>query len=143
MADESNRAWKAQYMLRLPEDLRDRIKADSEKNGRSMNAEIVRVLEQAFPAPSDVMYIHLDQIRRAIDEYEREKDPRRRLWLQTIVEMLVTGGHDVEVTDDEISGRDEVEQHMRETFDQIELSLKAGDKPRPPIARTDDEDPPF
>lgn len=92
-----------QFIVRLPEGMRDRIKTAADKNGRSMNAEIVHVLEHAFPEPSDVMYLHLDQIRRAIDEYEREKDPRRRLYLQTIVEMLVSGGHDVDVSDDEIT----------------------------------------
>ncbi|WP_342643905.1 Arc family DNA-binding protein [Rhodoligotrophos ferricapiens] len=40
-----------QFMLRLPDGLRDRIKAQAEKNGRSMNAEIVRVLEREFPKP--------------------------------------------------------------------------------------------
>ncbi|MBD9592710.1 Arc family DNA-binding protein [Ensifer sp. ENS05] len=39
----------AQYMLRLPGGLRDRIKAYSERMGTSMNSEIVRVLEIEFP----------------------------------------------------------------------------------------------
>lgn len=39
------------YVLRLPDGLRDRIKAHAERHGRSMNAEIVRVLEEAFPEP--------------------------------------------------------------------------------------------
>lgn len=49
MSEESNRAWKDQYMLRLPDGMRDRIKASAEANGRSMNAEIVSVLQKAFP----------------------------------------------------------------------------------------------
>jgi len=49
MSEEVNRAWKAQYMLRMPEGLRDRIKRAAEREGRSMNAEIVRVLEREFP----------------------------------------------------------------------------------------------
>lgn len=40
-----------QFPLRLPEGLRDRIKAAAEKNGRSMNVEIVTVLEEKFPDP--------------------------------------------------------------------------------------------
>lgn len=52
MSEDANRAWKAQYMLRMPEDLRDRIKAASERNGRSMNVEIVRLLEREFPKPA-------------------------------------------------------------------------------------------
>jgi hypothetical protein len=39
------------YVLRLPDGLRDRIKAYAESHGRSMNAEIVRVLEREFPEP--------------------------------------------------------------------------------------------
>ncbi|RVG20274.1 Arc family DNA-binding protein [Sinorhizobium meliloti] len=38
-----------QYMLRLPDGLRDRIKAYSERMGTSINSEIVRVLEREFP----------------------------------------------------------------------------------------------
>lgn len=39
-----------QVMIRLPEGMRDRIKLQSEKNNRSMNAEIVATLEYAYPA---------------------------------------------------------------------------------------------
>lgn len=38
------------FMLRLPDGLRDRIKAKADQNGRSMNAEIVQVLEREYPA---------------------------------------------------------------------------------------------
>lgn len=41
-----------QFQLRLPNGLRDRIKAYAEPHGRSMNAEIVRVLEREYPAHS-------------------------------------------------------------------------------------------
>lgn len=40
-----------QLKIRLPEALRDRIKTRSELHGRSMNTEIVRVLERDFPEP--------------------------------------------------------------------------------------------
>jgi plasmid stability protein len=39
-----------QFVVRLPDGLRDRIKAAAEASGRSMNAEIVKALEDAFPA---------------------------------------------------------------------------------------------
>ncbi|MDW9370046.1 Arc family DNA-binding protein [Sinorhizobium meliloti] len=39
------------FQIRLPAGLRDRIKAYAERHGRSMNTEIVRVLEREFPAP--------------------------------------------------------------------------------------------
>lgn len=50
------------YVVRLPDGLRDRIKAHAEKNGRSMNAEIVRVLEKEFPEPASLS----EQIERLI-----------------------------------------------------------------------------
>lgn len=38
-----------QYMLRLPDGLRDRVKSYAERRGTSINSEIVRVLEREFP----------------------------------------------------------------------------------------------
>jgi len=40
-----------QFMLRLPSGLRDRIKAYAKEHNRSMNAEIIRVLEREYPEP--------------------------------------------------------------------------------------------
>lgn len=40
------------FMLRLPEDLRDRVKEHAATNNRSMNAEIIARLEASFEAPS-------------------------------------------------------------------------------------------
>lgn len=37
-----------QFPLRLPDGMRDRIKAEAERNGRSMNAEIVARLEDSL-----------------------------------------------------------------------------------------------
>ncbi|MCX5579440.1 Arc family DNA-binding protein [Kaistia terrae] len=42
------------FQLRLPPGLRDRIKAYAEQHGRSMNTEIVRVLENEYPEPWSV-----------------------------------------------------------------------------------------
>lgn len=39
------------FVLRLPDGMRDRIKAAAEANNRSMNAEIVATLEEKYPAP--------------------------------------------------------------------------------------------
>ncbi|AYF00464.1 Arc family DNA-binding protein [Paracoccus yeei] len=41
-----------QFMLRLPDGMRDRIKVAAERNNRSMNAEIVASLEEKYPAPT-------------------------------------------------------------------------------------------
>ncbi|MCF3642911.1 Arc family DNA-binding protein [Rhizobium sp. TRM95111] len=48
MTEETNRAWKDQYMLRFPDGMRDRLKATAEQNGRSMNAEIITRLEASL-----------------------------------------------------------------------------------------------
>lgn len=42
------------FQVRLPPGLRDRIKAYAERHGRSMNTEIVRVLENEFPEPFQI-----------------------------------------------------------------------------------------
>ncbi|WP_104018438.1 Arc family DNA-binding protein [Roseovarius nitratireducens] len=39
------------YGLRMPPDLKDRVKAAAKANNRSMNAEIVATLEEKYPAP--------------------------------------------------------------------------------------------
>lgn len=39
------------FQIRLPPGLRDRIKTYAEAHGRSMNTEIVRILEREFPEP--------------------------------------------------------------------------------------------
>jgi len=45
------------YMLRLPAGMRDRINAAATRNMRSMNAEIVAVLEEKFPVPTISQYL--------------------------------------------------------------------------------------
>ena len=46
------------FMLRMPGDLRQRVKSHAVSNGRSMNAEIVLVLEAAFPAPAKPEHVN-------------------------------------------------------------------------------------
>lgn len=92
------------FIVRLPNGLRERIKAKADENGRSMNAEIVQVLEREYPEPADVMHLHLDNIRHALNAYEKTKDMRRRLYLQSLVEMMVKAGRDLEVDVDDIFG---------------------------------------
>lgn len=47
--DTENRTFSDKFMLRLPDGMRDRIKFAADRNNRSMNAEIVRTLEKAYP----------------------------------------------------------------------------------------------
>ncbi|WP_428927868.1 Arc family DNA-binding protein [Marinibacterium sp. SX1] len=53
MAEQQNRALKDQFMLRLPDGMRDRIRTAAETNNRSMNAEIVATLEEQYPDQSE------------------------------------------------------------------------------------------
>lgn len=50
---EEARTLQDKFMLRLPDGMRDRIKAEADKHGRSMNAEIVSALEEKYPAPPE------------------------------------------------------------------------------------------
>ncbi|PZU23778.1 MAG: DNA-binding protein [Shinella sp.] len=66
-----------QVMIRLPDGMRDRIKEAAERNNRSMNAEIVAALEDAFPSALDVaselkMIDEIDEIRARLDRLRIE-----------------------------------------------------------------------
>lgn len=45
------------FIVRLPDGMRDRIKATAEANNRSMNAEIVATLEERFPSEDPTIYL--------------------------------------------------------------------------------------
>lgn len=47
--DTENRTLSDKFMLRLPDGMRDRIKAAADASNRSMNAEIVATLEEKYP----------------------------------------------------------------------------------------------
>ncbi|TIT10826.1 MAG: Arc family DNA-binding protein [Mesorhizobium sp.] len=49
-----SRSKSDQFQLRLPPGLRDRIRNYAEREGRSMNEEIVRLLEREFPPPASI-----------------------------------------------------------------------------------------
>lgn len=58
----------AQYMLRFPEGMRERIKQAADANGRSMNVEITARLEASFstentlaPALAKMLDDHIEQ----------------------------------------------------------------------------------
>jgi hypothetical protein len=53
------------FVLRLPDGMRDRIKAAAEANNRSMNAEIVAALEERYPAPTR------SELDEMLDELQR------------------------------------------------------------------------
>lgn len=64
-------------MLRLPDGMRDRIRMAAEGNGRSMNSEILAVLEKAFPELSPFEE-ELAKVRRIFENAAPED--RMKLW---------------------------------------------------------------
>ncbi|PTQ72733.1 Arc family DNA-binding protein [Celeribacter persicus] len=53
-----------QFVVRLPDGMRDRIKAAAETNNRSMNAEIVATLEKEYPAtPPDIHQVTVEVLQ--------------------------------------------------------------------------------
>ncbi|MDW9902121.1 Arc family DNA-binding protein [Sinorhizobium meliloti] len=48
MTDISGRRNQDQYMLRLPDGMRDRLHAEAKSNARSLNSEIVARLDASF-----------------------------------------------------------------------------------------------
>lgn len=56
-----------QFPLRLPDGMRDRIKVSAERNGRSMNAEILQALEQYFPPEPSIGDL-IDNIEKTIEQ---------------------------------------------------------------------------
>ena len=64
------------YVLRLPDGMRDRIKAAAEANNRSMNAEIVVTLEEKYPAvDGKLLMAKLEKLVRAVAHYQANKQP--------------------------------------------------------------------
>ncbi|PDT80044.1 Arc family DNA-binding protein [Sinorhizobium sp. BJ1] len=64
------------YVLRLPDGMRDRIKAAADRNGRSMNAEIIATLEEAYPNPFEQELHFLDEIDDLAKKLERIRAAR-------------------------------------------------------------------
>lgn len=65
-----------QFIVRLPDGLRDRIKMAAEENGRSMNAEVVATLLREYPEtpPLDAVRRYLDRFVRWADNTEMDYD---------------------------------------------------------------------
>ncbi len=94
MADSVGRE-SDKFMLRLPDGMRDRIKAAADRNGRSMNSEIVATLEEKYPAPPDPEFnAFMDWIEANVPQEERAK------FLRQSLERLMSEGkisrHDIE-----------------------------------------------
>lgn len=88
-------------LVRLPADLGNRVKAASEENSRTLNAEIVATLEEKYPAPPDRQFnALLDWIEANVPKEEQTSFLRKtleryiaegRISLQDIDDGLVPG----------------------------------------------------
>lgn len=84
MSKESNRTLKEQFMLRMPDGMRDRIKAAADANNRSMTQEIVATLEEAYPEPDPhdlavQMVVLMDRLFKIRSETGATRDEALRI----------------------------------------------------------------
>lgn len=73
-----------QYKLRLPEELRDKIKESASTHNRSMNADIVARLEQSFEAVAALT----DLERADYEELKQELTQELKKDMKVIAEEL-------------------------------------------------------
>ncbi len=62
------------YVVRLPDGMRDRLKAAAADNKRSLNAEIVARLEASFGEPEPTTSEMLEELTRELLKRIRESD---------------------------------------------------------------------
>ena len=72
MARKSTNA--VQFKLRFSETLRRRLERDAARNRRSMNAEIIARLEQAY-SKSDTANLIAETVRETLDQLREERTP--------------------------------------------------------------------
>lgn len=75
------------YGLRMPPDLKARVKAAADANNRSMNAEIVATLEKAYPVPMMTSSQLLKALTESIPS-SPPKSPAEKAHLDEFLGML-------------------------------------------------------
>lgn len=66
-----------QFVVRFPDGLRERVKQAADLSGRSMNAEIIAVLEEKFPAPvDDLRALSIHELLRRYETADPEEKAR-------------------------------------------------------------------
>lgn len=77
----------APFGLRIPIELKDRIKRAAAESNRSINAEIIYALELAYPAPSSVSELQ-QKLDRVVQRWERaSSDAERRDLVDHLTEI--------------------------------------------------------
>lgn len=78
-----------QFPLRLPDGMRDRIKAAASDNGRSMNSEIVAALEEKYPERDPLQEVSgmFDLVAALAQQDTKITEDERSLCLKEIQEL--------------------------------------------------------
>ena len=66
MVQDSPSRRQDQFIVRLPDGMRERIRLAADRNNRSMNAEIVATLEEKYPEPT-----HWSSLAKALETRDR------------------------------------------------------------------------
>ncbi|WP_181257404.1 Arc family DNA-binding protein [Pseudaminobacter soli (ex Li et al. 2025)] len=103
-----------QYLLRLPPGLRERIKAYADYMGRSMNEEIVRILERQFPEPwvAGSRIDELLEMLRVLQRSGASEDGIAKLVSE--LKATIEGIHSGRVTGLDEKARNRIEQQYQE-----------------------------
>lgn len=72
-----------QFNLRLPKELKDKVKQRAALNGRSLNAELVQIVQDAMAQPSPVFGYRSDSEKLADAQAETVK----KMVFETLVQM--------------------------------------------------------
>jgi hypothetical protein len=91
MAEDQNRSYQDKFMLRMPEGMRDQIKALADGLGISMNAHIVHMLEVGLDAVPE-LYREIDENALEIERLNAELAGLRELLeaKQATIDVLKT-----------------------------------------------------
>lgn len=85
-----------QFMVRLPEGMRDRIRAAAERHGRSMNAEIIYTLEEAYPPIDGIDDDHfievMSKVRDALYSVDLPEPQLDYMWENVSLSLTLAKG---------------------------------------------------
>ena len=87
MVQDSPSRRQDQFIVRLPDGMRERIRLAADQNNRSMNAEIVATLEEKYPKPSH--WASLAKLLEARDRTLAKMGPEEIAKLQAAISELI------------------------------------------------------
>lgn len=113
MVQDSPSRKQDQFIVRLPDGMRERIKSAAEANNRSMNAEIVATLEEKYPAPDPKQAI-IARVAALIEDFSTGPATEERLqaWERLRTTMVDFGNEVLESRRESASLTPEEENEM-------------------------------